>query len=128
LAFAKSIDPNATVAEEYTDTLDEYEREYREWEAIINGVECHVSSVSDLVWNDGMAAGEFTKAYYRIDTDYDYTVMKNIVSDQDCGQSLVKSITHPQCLFCTLVSFIRHGAQSNLAHRGKGCFTARKVS
>ena len=25
LAFAKLIDPNATVAEEYTDTLDEYE-------------------------------------------------------------------------------------------------------
>ena len=92
LAFAKSIDPNATVTEEYTDTLDEYEWEYREWDAIINGVECHVSSVSDWVWNDGVAAGEFIKVYYRIDTDYDYTVMKNIVSEKypewKCGDTM----------------------------------------
>ena len=66
LAFAKSIDPNATVAEEYTDTLDEYEWEYREWDAIINGIECHVSSVSDWVSNDGVGAGEFIKVYYRL--------------------------------------------------------------
>ena len=98
LAFAKSIDPNATVAEEYTDTLDEYEWEYREWDAIINGVECHVSSISDWVWNDGVAAGEFIRVYYRIDTDYDYTVMKNIVSEKypewKCGVTMSSKYHH----------------------------------
>ncbi len=82
LTFAKAIDPNATVKEEYTDTVDEYDWEFREWDAVINGVECHVASVSDWVWNDGFAAGEFTKVYYRIDTDYDYTVMQNILADK----------------------------------------------
>ena len=98
LAFAKSIDPNATVSEKYTDTLDEYEWEYREWDAIINEVECHVSSVSDWVWNDGMGAGEFVKVYYRIDTDFDYTVMKNILSEKypewKCGDTMSSKYHH----------------------------------
>lgn len=81
LAFAKSIDPNATVSEEYTDTADEYDWQYREWKAVINGVDCHVSSVSDWVWNEGFFAGEFTKVYYRMDTDYDYTVIQKILAD-----------------------------------------------
>ena len=42
LTFAKSIDPNATVSEEYTDILDEYNWPYREWEAVINGVNCYL--------------------------------------------------------------------------------------
>lgn len=82
LTFAKSIDPNATVAEEYSDTVDEndwQDWQFREWDAVINGVHCHVASVSDWVWNEGFAAGEFVKVYYRIDTDYDYTIMQNIL-------------------------------------------------
>ena len=75
LTFAKSIDPNATVSEEYTDILDEYNWPYREWEAVINGVNCHVASVSDRVWNEGAMAGEFARFYYRIGTDYDYAVV-----------------------------------------------------
>ena len=98
LAYAKSIDPNATVAEKYTDTPDEHGWEYREWDAIINGVKCHVSSVSDWVWNDGVVAGEFAKTYYRIDTDYDYTVMKNIVSEKypewKCGDTMWSKYHH----------------------------------
>ena len=85
LAYAKSIDPNATVAKEYTNTLDEYGWEYREWNAVINGIDCHVSSVSDRVWNDGLAAGEFVKMYYRLDTDYDYLVMQSILSEKYPG-------------------------------------------
>jgi len=92
LEFAKSIDPNATVIEKYTDTVNEYGWEFREWDAVINGIDCHVSSVSDWVWNEGFGAGEFVKVYYRIDTDYDYTVIKNIVSEEysewKCGESL----------------------------------------
>ncbi len=82
LEFARSIDPDATVSEEYTDTTDEYDWKYREWDAVIKGGKCHVASVSDWVWNDGLAAGEFARDYYRIDTDYDYTVMQNILAEK----------------------------------------------
>ena len=84
LAFAKTIDPNATVSEKYTDTttIDAGNRNFREYPAVINGVECHVSSVGAMVWNSGFAAGEFVKQYYVIDTDYDYLVLKQIVAEQ----------------------------------------------
>lgn len=80
LAFAKSLDPNATVSEVYTDTTDEYDWQFREWDAVILGIDCHVASVADWVWNDGFLAGEFSRFYYRIDTDYDYVVLQQIVS------------------------------------------------
>lgn len=84
LAFAKSIDPNATVSEEYTDTtIDDLNRNFREYPAVINGVECHVSSVGGMVWNSGFLAGEFARQYYAIDTDYDYFVLKQIVAEQN---------------------------------------------
>lgn len=83
VAFAKSIDPNATVSEEYTDTtIDDWNRDFREWSAVICGIECHVSSVGDMVWNDGFLAGEFAKQYYVIDTDYDYYLLQQIVSEK----------------------------------------------
>lgn len=86
VAFAKSIDPNATVSKEYTDTtIDDWNRNFREYPAVINGVECHVSSVGDMVGNSGFAAGEFAKQYYVIDTDYDYLVLKQIVAEQVPG-------------------------------------------
>ncbi len=49
LAFAKSIDANAVVDKEYTDSgmAGSYDY-YREWNAVINGVPCHVASVSYL--------------------------------------------------------------------------------
>ena len=84
LAFARSIDPNATVSEEYTDTtIDDWNRSFREYPAVINGMECHVSSVGDLVWNSGFLAGEFPRQYYVIDTDYDYLVLKQIVAEHN---------------------------------------------
>lgn len=82
LKFAQSIDPNAIVSKDYTDTLDEYDWEYREWNANINGINCHVASNSDWVWNNGFLAGEFAKIYYRIDTDYDYLLLQKIVSEK----------------------------------------------
>lgn len=92
LAFAKSIDPCATVKFEYSDAVDEYDWKYREWEAVINGRDCHVSSVSDWVWNEGFLAGEFAQTYYRIDTDYDYIVMQSILSENypewKCGEGI----------------------------------------
>ena len=84
LAFAKSIDPNATASEEYKDTtIDDWNRNFREYPAVINGIECHVSSVGDMVWNSGFLGGEFPRQYYVIDTDYDYLVLKQIVVEQN---------------------------------------------
>ena len=86
LKFARSIDPNATVSETYTDTqIDDWNRNFREWDAVINGIECHVSSVGDMVWNSGFLAGEFARQYYVIDTDYDYLVLQKIVSEKQPG-------------------------------------------
>ena len=83
LEFALSLDPNAEVSEIYTDTqIDEWNRCFREWDAVINGIPCHVSSVGDMVWNTGICAGEFVKQYYVIDTDYDYLLLKKIVSEK----------------------------------------------
>jgi hypothetical protein len=89
LAFAKSIDPDATVSKEYTDTtIDDWNRNFREYPAVINGVECHVSSVGDMVWNSGFLAGEFARQYYVIDTDYDYLALKQIVAEHNPDWSI----------------------------------------
>ena len=83
LAFAQSIDPNATVSEDYTDTtIDDWDRSFREWPAVIHGIECHVSSVGDMVWNEGFAGGEFARQYFYIDTDYDYLLLEQIVREK----------------------------------------------
>lgn len=80
LEFARSIDPNATVSETYTDTqIDDWNRNFREWDAVINGIECHVSSVGDMVFD---LTGEFPKQYYVIDTDYDYLLLQKIISEK----------------------------------------------
>lgn len=79
--FAKSIDPDASVLNEFTDTtIDAWGLQFREYPAVINGVECNVSSVGKLVWNDGFAQGTFYRQYFMMDTDYDYYVLKEIVS------------------------------------------------
>lgn len=83
LEFARSLDPNAVVSEEYTDTtIEEGNRKFREYPAVIHGIECHVSSVGDMVWNDGFLAGEFARQYFVIDTDYDYLLLKQILSEK----------------------------------------------
>ena len=80
-AFAKSIDPNAVVAEAYSDCEDKNGGIFREWDAEINGVDCHVASVSDWVWNEGFGPVEWPRKYYRIDTDYDYIILNQILSE-----------------------------------------------
>jgi len=82
LAYAKTLDSNAVVSEKYTDSVDEYDWEYREWPAVINGVECHVASKTDWVFNSGLFAGEFIKNYYKIDTDYDYLIMEQLITEK----------------------------------------------
>ena len=81
LKYAQEIDENAVVDTQYTDTIysDRLRDKYREWDAVINGVSCHVSSVPMLVWNEGFAGGEFCRDYFFISTDYDYYLLKNVV-------------------------------------------------
>jgi hypothetical protein len=89
LAYAKTLDPNATVSEEYTDTtIDDWDRSFREWPAVINGIECHVSSVGDMIFNGGFAAGEFARQYFYIDTDYDYLLLEEIVKEKQPDWSM----------------------------------------
>ena len=83
LEFAKTIDPNATVSTEYVDTtIEDWKRNFREYPATINGIECHVASVGKMVWNEGFLAGEFARQYYIIDTDYDYLILQKILSEK----------------------------------------------
>ena len=81
LKYAQEIDENAVVDTQYTDTIysDHLRDKYREWDAVINGVSCHVSSVPMLVWNEGFAGGEFCRDYFFISTDYDYYLLKSVV-------------------------------------------------
>ncbi len=84
LAFAKSLDEEAVVSEEYQDTIEmagTIEYCYREWTAVIKGVKCHVTSAPNSVVNDGLFPGEFFKRYYRIDKDYDFCISKQIVAE-----------------------------------------------
>lgn len=83
ITFAQTIDPDAVVSEDYKDTqVKDWNRKFREWPTLIGGMECHVSSVGDMVWNSGFCAGEFAKQYYILDTDYDYLLLQKIVSEK----------------------------------------------
>ena len=82
--FAMSIDSDAAVSKEYTDSIsDSWSLDFREWNAVINGVDCHVTSAGDLVWNRGILGGEFPKQFYRVDTDYDYYILKSVLEEKE---------------------------------------------
>ncbi len=85
LAFAQSIDPNATVEEQYTDIEDEDGHRYREWNAVIHGMECYVASSER--WED-VFAGEFFADYFVVDTDYDYYLLEKILQEKQSDWSL----------------------------------------
>lgn len=84
LEYVKKIDPNAIVNDEYKDTkLDNVMAdEYREWNAIINGIECHVASTPIIVMNEGVAGGEFGKQYFVVNTDYNFYLLKSIIESK----------------------------------------------
>lgn len=84
LEYAKKIDPNAIVNDEYEDTKLEnvMADEYREWNAIINGIECHVASTPIVLLNDGIAGGEFGKKYFVVNTDYNFYLLKSIIESK----------------------------------------------
>lgn len=77
--YAKSIDPNATVENTPVDEKED-SREYRVYPAKIKGFDCYVASISQSVYNEGVFAGEFAKKYYRMDTDFDYRMIRASLS------------------------------------------------
>ena len=92
LEYVKTIDPNATVNDEYEDTkLDNVMAdEYREWNAIINGIECHVASTPIIVMNEGVAGGEFGKKYFVVNTDYNFYLLKSIIESKYLDFTIVE--------------------------------------
>lgn len=74
--YAQSIDPDATVEDEPRDENYKY-RDYVIYPAKIGGIECSVASISVPVYDSDW--GEFAKFYYRMDTDYDFYVIKEVL-------------------------------------------------
>ena len=74
--FAKSIDPEATVTNEPQHELYEH-RNYVIYPAKIGGIECSVASISVPVYDSTM--GEFARWYYRMDTDYDFYLLRQVL-------------------------------------------------
>ena len=89
LEYAKQIDPNATVSENYNDTELQWDEEIREWDAVINGIECHVASISRMISDN---TGEFWKPYYFVDTDYDNHWLLDFLHGKDFLLENVKPI------------------------------------
>lgn len=73
--YAKKIDPDAAVSPECEETELQTVK-FRIWPAVINGRECSVCSMGANVYNTGIFAGEFPVRYYRLDTDYDYYIIR----------------------------------------------------
>ena len=102
--YAKNIDPDATVSEDSKDINENY-RDYRIWPAVINGKECSVASISVNIYNQGWAAGEFSKRYYRMDTDYDYFVINDVLKEHPdlphyfvgCGNQYGATYSYAMC-------------------------------
>ena len=78
LEYAKSLDPEATLSEECEET-ELQTIKFRIWPAVIGGRECSVCSMGANVYNNGWAAGEFPVRYYRLDTDYDYYIINEVL-------------------------------------------------
>ena len=78
LEYAKSLDPEATVSSECEETELQTVK-FRIWPAVIGGRKCSVCSMGANVYNTGWAAGEFPVRYYRLDTDYDYYVITEVL-------------------------------------------------
>lgn len=74
--FAKSIDPDATVTDD--PQPEQYDhRDYIIYPAMIGGIPCSVASISVPVYDSDM--GEFAKTFYRMDTDYDYYLLREVL-------------------------------------------------
>lgn len=74
--YAKAIDPDATVTDDPRYEVYQY-RDYIIYPAKIGGIPCSVASISVPVYDSDM--GEFAKTFYRMDTDYDYYLLREVL-------------------------------------------------
>lgn len=74
--FARSIDPDATVTDEPKCELYDY-RNYVIYPAKIGGIDCSVATISVPVYDSTW--GEFAVMYYRMDTDYDFCLLQQVL-------------------------------------------------
>ena len=58
---------------------DENNKQCKEWNIVVNDLPCHVASIETEVY-DGLT-GKKPRTYYRAETDYDYVVLKNYISE-----------------------------------------------
>ena len=81
--YARSIGYASVVSEEYADeTIDGHI--YRTWPAVINAKKCKVASVPEECYATSVLpslTGVFHKDFYRLDDNYDYTVISEILKD-----------------------------------------------
>ena len=77
LEFAKTIDPDATVSENYVDQIKTDNQSVREWPATINGIDCVVASTPEMFFSQRGSA--FTTTAYGMDTDYDQIVINMVL-------------------------------------------------
>ena len=83
LQYAKNMDPNVRINEYQKREIEEYGHDYREYDVVIHGVKCHVTSVELRAYNHGFLAGfDWSKGYYLLDTDYGYYVLKDILKEE----------------------------------------------
>ena len=79
LEFAKTIDPDATVSENYVDQIKTDNQSVREWPATINGIDCVVASTPEMFFSQRGSA--FTTTAYGMDTDYDQIVINMVLEN-----------------------------------------------
>ena len=79
LEYAKAIDPDATVSEDYVDLEYNEESTVREWPAVINGIECHVVSYPKLYQEKPNSKNLLT--CYVIGSDYSNIVLDMVLED-----------------------------------------------
>lgn len=91
LNHARSIDSAATVDANHVDLVDEYGYQYREWPAVINGLDCHVCSAHHPVYD---RTGEFRRFYYSMRTDHDYQLMNLLLQDGYEGWEQREGVLH----------------------------------
>ena len=79
LEFAKTIDPDATVSENYVDQIKTDNQSVREWPATINGIDCVVASTPEMFFSQ--RGSSFTTTAYGMDTDYDQIVINMVLEN-----------------------------------------------
>lgn len=80
LMLAREMDPDARVKSTPADLTDGYGYKYREWSAVIKGVNCSVASCARLVFGKGLVGSKTASIYYELDTDYGYIRLTQILS------------------------------------------------